>query len=117
MVASTGQIVATLSASDFRSMSADTNFSAYLTMTVQDFLSEDRDEGTADRSKTYRAGAAVCITSKGPILSAVEYMIDYHKHRVWVVAPDDSTGLHAFGVGCISLTDVIRTITLFSKGR
>lgn len=108
--------MATLSASDFWSISSSTNFDPYLTMTVQEFLSETY-EGEAEHGNgvnRYRPGAAVCITSNGPILSAVEYMINHHKHRVWVVAPDDFSGLQAFGVGCISLTDVIRTIALFS---
>jgi hypothetical protein len=42
-------------------------------------------------------------------------MIDHHIHRVWVVAPSDYSGMLGYGIGCVSLTDVLTTIALFSS--
>lgn len=36
-------------------------------------------------------------------------------HRVWIVAPSDYSGMDGYGVGCVSLTDILTTIALFTS--
>jgi CBS domain-containing protein len=97
-------IVANLSATDFVSLNPTTDLSQ---LTVRQFLDLREEDDSLP--------SAVCITSKGSILAAALFMIENHIHRVWVVAPPDYSGLEGYGVGCVSLTDVLITIALFSR--
>jgi hypothetical protein len=90
----------------------------FLQLSVKQFLtgsgsSEDSDEEDEEEGAEYPQHA-VCITTKGSILTAARFLIDNHMHRVWVVAPPDFSGLEGFGVGCLSLTDILRTIALLT---
>jgi CBS domain-containing protein len=111
---SDGRIVANLSATDFISLSPTTDLSQ---LTVSQFLAQKMNEGVGEGAteRDVQLPAAVCITSKGSILTAALFMIENHIHRVWVVAPSDYSGLEGYGIGCISLTDVLTTIALFSR--
>lgn len=110
-----GQIVANLSATDFVSLSTETNFEILSHLTVREFLTGKHSIEEADDEVSDYTSPAVCITSKGSILTAAFFMIEHHMHRVWVVAPSDYSGMEGYGVGCISLTDVLTTIALFSS--
>jgi CBS domain-containing protein len=79
---------------------------SYGTMTVKQFLT---DESTGQYKQP-----AVCITSEGTLFIAAKYMIDHHIHRVWVTSPAEVAGVQGFGIGCISLTDVIRVVSTYS---
>lgn len=76
-------------------------------MTIKEFL-------TAGNNGQYKK-PAVCITTEGTLYTAATYMIDHHIHRVWVISPGEVSGVQGFGVGCVSLTDVIRIINTFSS--
>lgn len=97
-------------------LSNETNFEMLSHLTVREFLTgkfDSRHSKDVDADSEYTS-PAVCITSKGSILTAALFMIEHRMHRVWVVAPSDYTGMEGYGIGCISLTDVLTTIALFS---
>lgn len=75
-------------------------------MTVKEFL-------TNANNGQYQK-PAVCITTEGSLYTAATYMIDHHIHRVWTISPVEVSGVQGFGVGCVSLTDIIRVINTFS---
>jgi CBS domain-containing protein len=91
-----------------KSIPVETTFDwrSYGTMTVKEFLS---DESTGQYKQP-----AVCITSEGTLFTAAKYMIDHHIHRVWVTSPTEVSGVQGFGLGCLSLTDVIRVVSTYS---
>lgn len=72
-------------------------------------------EDDYDNDNEDYAQPAVCITTKGSIFTAAVFMIENHMHRVWVVAPSDYSGMDGYGVGCVSLTDILTTIALFTS--
>jgi CBS domain-containing protein len=84
----------------------ETDWRRYGVMTVKQFLTKDID-GEYKRPP-------VCITTDGSLYTAAKYMIDHHIHRVWAISPVEVAGVQGFGVGCVSLTDVIRIVNNFS---
>ncbi len=75
-------------------------------MTVRQFL-------TSGNDGLYKK-PAVCITTEGDLFTAAKYMIEHRIHRVWAISPVDVSGVQGFGVGCVSLTDIIRVVNTFS---
>lgn len=97
-----GQVVANFSSSDLVLFPPDHN--AFLSMqgiTVQEYLTNSNGK--------YRTIAA-CMSSAGTFHSAARYMIDHHIHRLWIVDPLHESGLDRYGIGCVSLTDVIKVV-------
>ena len=119
-----GQIVANLSGSDVRDVvSTDTDFVSLLSMTVKEFLSTDaftsNKESTPSETTdlgmngTYRT-VGVCTTVEGNLLANTRYMLDNHIHRIWIVAPQEASGVDRFGIACLSLSDIIKVVRTHS---
>jgi hypothetical protein len=108
-----GQVVSTLSASDFRSIyreleAAGEHKAALLNslseMTVKEYLTRNC---TGD---SYPA-PAVCVSKDASLFAAAEYMVTHHIHRVWIVSDGNSAGeLEGVGIGCLSFTDIIKSV-------
>jgi CBS domain-containing protein len=103
-----GQVVANLSSRDFISIAArdDVNWTSFKSMTVKQFLLRNGE-------LTYE-NPAICISTEGHLFTAARYMIDNHIHHVWVVSPVDVSGVSGFCIGCVSLSDVIKVVDVFS---
>lgn len=103
-----GQVVANFSTSDLKTIPIDStiDWSGYASMTIKQFLTRN--------SNGLYPKPAVCITSEGDLYTAAKYMIEHRIHRVWAISPVEVSGVQGFGVGCVSLTDIIRVVNAFS---
>jgi hypothetical protein len=103
-----GQIVANLSANDFRSTLSD--FQSISSLTVKQFLTQ------SSSSPAFYSRDPIVITPQTSLFLSAEIMILEGIHRVWIIASHDSSEVRALGIGCLSLSDIIRAVYTLTAG-
>ena len=70
-------------------------------MTVRDYLFDPFD----NRYKT----VAKCVGTSDTLIDCAQCMAIHHIHRVWAVTEKDNDFCR-IGIGCISVTDIIKSV-------